>query len=89
MPGCCRSRRPVTRSRPAPGICVVPAILAHTEPRWQLQADRLAAEALAADDPTGWFERLYGAAEHGAVTMPWDRDTPNPVAGAVGAGDRT
>jgi pimeloyl-ACP methyl ester carboxylesterase/SAM-dependent methyltransferase len=60
---------------------LVPAILAHTEPRWQLQADRLAAEALAADDPTGWFDRLYGAAAHGSVSMPWDRDTPNLLLG--------
>ncbi len=36
----------------------------------------LAAEALAADDPTGWFERLYAEAEQGDAVVPWDRGTP-------------
>ena len=38
----------------------------------------LAAESLAEDDPTGWFERLYAMAEaeaEGAV-VPWDREAP-------------
>ena len=43
------------------------------------QARRLAAESLAADDPTGWFERLYVAAEDGEAVVPWDRETPNPL----------
>jgi SAM-dependent methyltransferase len=30
-------------------------------------------------DPTGWFERLYAAAEQGDATIPWDRAGPNPV----------
>ncbi|MEV5833328.1 class I SAM-dependent methyltransferase [Nocardia sp. NPDC052112] len=42
-------------------------------------ASRLAAESLAQDDPTGWFERLYAAAAAGAAIVPWDRDQPNPM----------
>jgi SAM-dependent methyltransferase len=38
---------------------------------------RIAAESLAADDPTGWFERLYSEASDGAAVVPWDRGTPN------------
>jgi SAM-dependent methyltransferase len=30
-------------------------------------------------DPTGWFERLYAAAEQGEAIVPWDRGGPNPV----------
>ncbi|MGH3424905.1 MAG: hypothetical protein ACRDO8_09260, partial [Nocardioidaceae bacterium] len=40
---------------------------------------QLAAESLAADDPTGWFERLYVAAEAGEAVVPWDRDTPHQM----------
>lgn len=40
-------------------------------------AGRLAAESLAVDDATGWFERLYVAARNGAAVVPWDRDGPN------------
>jgi SAM-dependent methyltransferase len=40
-------------------------------------ARRLAAEALAAEDPTGWFERLYVAAEDGRAVVPWDRRAPH------------
>jgi ubiquinone/menaquinone biosynthesis C-methylase UbiE len=38
------------------------------------RARRLAAEALAADDPTGWFERLY----RGDQTVPWHQGGPDP-----------
>jgi SAM-dependent methyltransferase len=38
---------------------------------------RLAAEA--GDDPTGWFERLYAAAEQGEAVVPWDRGGPHPL----------
>jgi SAM-dependent methyltransferase len=41
------------------------------------QARRLAAESLDADDPTGWFERLYAAATHGEAAVPWDRGAPH------------
>jgi SAM-dependent methyltransferase len=37
---------------------------------------RLAAESLAAGDPTGWFDRLYLAAEAGDAIVPWDRGVP-------------
>jgi len=39
-------------------------------------ARRLAAESVAADDPTGWFERVYAAAEAGHVEIPWDQGAP-------------
>lgn len=58
---------------------VVPVILAHTALTWQQEADRLAALALSADDPTGWFERLYSEAINGGVDMPWDRTEANPL----------
>ena len=28
------------------------------------------------DDPTGWFEPLYAAAERGEAEVPWGRDSP-------------
>lgn len=40
---------------------------------------RLAAESLAERDPTGWFERLYAAAEQGEAEVPWDRGGPHPL----------
>jgi hypothetical protein len=43
------------------------------------QSRRLAAESLAGNDPTGWFERLYVAAEDGEAVVPWDRGGPNPL----------
>jgi SAM-dependent methyltransferase len=36
----------------------------------------LAAEAIAAGDPTSWFERLYSAAAAGQAEVPWDRGGP-------------
>ena len=50
-----------------------------TAPDRDRQASRLAAESLAASDPTGWFERLYAAAEQGAAVVPWDRGEPHPL----------
>jgi len=41
-------------------------------------AGRLAARAVSAGDPTGWFERVYAAAEAGETAVPWDRGAPNP-----------
>lgn len=43
------------------------------------RAPRLADESLAVDDPTGWFERLYAAAEHGDAVVPWDRGAPQQL----------
>jgi len=40
---------------------------------------QLAAESIAADDPTGWFERLYVAATDDASVVPWDRGLPHPM----------
>jgi SAM-dependent methyltransferase len=41
-------------------------------------AGRLAAESIAGDDPTGWFERLYADAAGGEAVVPWDRGRPTP-----------
>lgn len=43
------------------------------------RARELAAESLAGADPTGWFERLYAAAEHGDAEIPWDRGGPHQL----------
>jgi SAM-dependent methyltransferase len=43
------------------------------------QARRLAAEGLSHDDATGWFERLYAAAEDGDAVVPWDREAPREL----------
>lgn len=43
----------------------------------ELHARRLACEALAAGQPTGWFEPLYAAAEAGHAIVPWDRGIPH------------
>jgi pimeloyl-ACP methyl ester carboxylesterase/SAM-dependent methyltransferase len=58
---------------------VIPAILLHTSGSWDEHADRVAARSLAAGDPTGWFDRLYSAADAGEVAMPWDRLRPHPL----------
>jgi SAM-dependent methyltransferase len=31
------------------------------------------------EDPTGWFESLYAAAERGEAVVPWDRGGPSPL----------
>jgi SAM-dependent methyltransferase len=41
--------------------------------------DRLSAAALAAGDPTGWFEQLYTEASAGTAEVPWDRPGPTPL----------
>ncbi|WFP60417.1 class I SAM-dependent methyltransferase [Mesorhizobium sp. WSM4904] len=40
---------------------------------------QLAARSLANDDPTGWFEELYRAAEAGEAQVPWERAAPNAL----------
>jgi SAM-dependent methyltransferase len=40
-------------------------------------ASRMAAESIAAGDPTGWFEQLYAAAEAGDTAVPWDLRAPS------------
>jgi SAM-dependent methyltransferase len=42
-------------------------------------ARKLAAEAIAAGDPTSWFERLYAEAEAGTAVVPWDRRAPSTL----------
>jgi SAM-dependent methyltransferase len=51
---------------------------AQDQPR-DRDATRLARASLAADDPTGWFERLYAAAQTGDAIVPWDRAGPHPL----------
>jgi SAM-dependent methyltransferase len=58
---------------------VVPAILLHTSGSWAEHADRMASRSLTAGDPTGWFDRLYRAADAGEVAMPWDRLQPHSL----------
>jgi SAM-dependent methyltransferase len=36
-------------------------------------------ESLARGDSTGWFERLYAAADEGEMPVPWDRGMPHPL----------
>ncbi len=57
----------------------VRVILQNTSGGWQAQGDRLASRALAGNDPTGWFDRLYRAAASGQVSMPWNRSQPHPL----------
>jgi len=52
-----------------------------------VHARRLAGEALAAGEPTGWFEPLYAAAEAGQAVVPWDRGIPHQL--LVGWADAT
>jgi SAM-dependent methyltransferase len=40
-------------------------------------AGRMAAQAIAAGDPTAWFEPLYAAAAAGQAVVPWDRGEPS------------
>jgi SAM-dependent methyltransferase len=39
-------------------------------------ADSRRRASAAADDPTGWFEPLYAAAERGEAVVPWDGHAP-------------
>ena len=43
----------------------------------QPDTKRLAAESLAAGDPTGWFEKLYTEAGAGTAQVPWDVPAPS------------
>jgi SAM-dependent methyltransferase len=46
---------------------------------WDRRAAELSARAIAAGEPTAWFDRLYAEGATGAVSMPWDRDEPQPL----------
>lgn len=48
-----------------------------TDPRAYARA--LAADAVAAGDHTGWFEKLYAAAEAGEAVVPWADRHANPM----------
>lgn len=50
-----------------------------SEPDAEERARALAAESVGAGDATGWFERLYAAAEAGDEVVPWDRGTPHRI----------
>lgn len=52
------------------------------------EARRRAEAALAAGDPTGWFEPLYAAAEAGEAVVPWFRGEPSAELAAWVAGQR-
>jgi SAM-dependent methyltransferase len=45
----------------------------------EAHARQLAAESLSRDEPTGWFELLYAAAEADGAVVPWDRGAPHPL----------
>lgn len=49
------------------------------EPDRERDANRLAAAALAANDPTGWFDKLYVASGQGEAVVPWDRGEAHPA----------
>lgn len=42
-------------------------------------ARRLVRESPDTTDPTGWFDRLYAAANAGETRIPWDRGAPHPL----------
>jgi len=52
-----------------------PAQVTETDRRY---ARALAAQSIARGDDTGWFERLYAAAELGLTTVPWADLAPYP-----------
>jgi pimeloyl-ACP methyl ester carboxylesterase len=58
---------------------VLAAITTVSSPNWPQRADLLAANAVAAGEPTAWFERLYASALRGQSAVPWDRDAANPL----------
>ncbi len=45
---------------------------------WDLRADELSAEAIGSGEPTAWFDRLYAEGLAGEISVPWDREGPNP-----------
>lgn len=50
-----------------------------TQPDPDVFARHLAAEAIDQADATGWFDRLYAAANDGKTAVPWDRGTVHPL----------
>lgn len=43
---------------------------------WDIRAGELSRAAIAAGEPTAWFDRLYGEGAAGSVSVPWDRCEP-------------
>ena len=43
---------------------------------WDIRADELSKAAIAAGEPTAWFDRLYGEGAAGQVSVPWERSEP-------------
>ena len=59
---------------------VLAAISTVSSPDWPQRADLLAANAVAAGEPTAWFERLYASALRGSVRdAVGPRDAANPL----------
>ena len=46
---------------------------------WAARADRLSARAIAAGEPTAWFDELYAAGAEGEISLPWERDEPHAL----------
>ena len=46
---------------------------------WDVRAGELSTRAIADGEPTAWVDRLYAEGATGAVSMPWDRDEPQPL----------
>jgi SAM-dependent methyltransferase len=44
-----------------------------------ITANGLAAHAIAAGEPTAWFDKLYSAAAQDEAQVPWDRRAPHPL----------
>lgn len=60
-----------------------PSAQGEAEAQAQSQAEQaaraLAQQAIAAGDPTAWFEPLYQAANAGQLRVPWDRNAPSQL----------
>ena len=55
---------------PKPSVGIVPVTVPVTDAARRF-ARQLAADSIARGDATGWFERLYAAADKGMTTVPW------------------
>lgn len=47
-------------------------------PDWDLRSAELAKDAIAAGEPTAWFDQLYSEGTSGRIALPWDRGAPLP-----------
>jgi SAM-dependent methyltransferase len=46
---------------------------------WNQLADELGLRAVAAGEPTRWYDELWSAADRGEVALPWDHADPHPL----------